>query len=70
MPFAAAVLMAYGAGVTSALAGWAAIAFVVGRFFFSIFYLLNIPLGRSLMFIVGALSTGILMILSLQKVSG
>jgi uncharacterized MAPEG superfamily protein len=69
MPFAAAVLMAYVTGVTSASAGWAAIAFVVGRFFFSIFYMLNIPIGRSLMFGVGTFSTATLMLLSLLQVN-
>ncbi len=69
MPYAAAALMAYVTQVSSPWAGWAAIAFVIGRFFFSVFYLINFPPGRSLMFGIGTFSTATLMILSLQQVS-
>jgi len=34
-----------------------------------LFYILNLPLGRSLMFGVGSLSTGTLFVLSLLQVS-
>lgn len=44
MIFAAAALMAYVTGVNSFTAQIAAIAFVVVRFLYSIFYILNIPL--------------------------
>jgi uncharacterized MAPEG superfamily protein len=69
MPFTAAILMAFVTGVTSPLAGWAAIAFVVSRFFFSVFYIANLPPLRSLMFGIGTLSTGTLMVLSLQQIN-
>jgi uncharacterized MAPEG superfamily protein len=69
MPFAAAALMAYVTQVSSAWAGWAAIAFVVSRFFFSVCYMLNFPPGRSLMFGIGTFSTATLMLLSLQQAS-
>lgn len=69
MTFAAAVLMAYVTNQTSPLAIGAAIAFVVARLLYSLFYILNLPLGRSLMFGVGSLSTGTLFVLSLLQVS-
>jgi uncharacterized MAPEG superfamily protein len=46
MVFAAAALMAYVTGVNSFTAQVAAIAFVVARLLYSIFYILNIPLLR------------------------
>ncbi|HEY9623548.1 MAG TPA: MAPEG family protein [Crinalium sp.] len=67
--FSAAALMAYVTGVSSGLAGIAAIAYVIARGFYSIFYISDIPLGRSLMFGIGSLSTGILVVLSLLQVS-
>ena len=48
--FAAASFMAYLTELDSALAIGASVAFVIGRFFYSIFYILDIPIGRSLMF--------------------
>ncbi|MBW4522154.1 MAG: MAPEG family protein [Scytolyngbya sp. HA4215-MV1] len=68
MGFAAAALTAYVTEIDSTLAGWAAIAFVTARFFYSVFYITNIPLGRSLMFGIGTLSTVTLFVLSLSKV--
>ncbi|MGI8500926.1 MAG: MAPEG family protein [Hassallia sp.] len=65
MIFAAAALMAYVTGVNSPIAVVAAIAFVAARLLYSIFYILNIPLLRSLMFAVGSLSWGTLMTLSI-----
>ena len=65
--FAAAALMAYVTGVDSMWAVGAAIAYVVGRFFYSVFYVLNVPIGRSLMFGVGSFSIGTLMLASLAK---
>jgi uncharacterized MAPEG superfamily protein len=69
MIFAAAALMAYVTGVNSPIAAVAAIAFVPARLLYSIFYILNIPLMRSLMFAVGSLSWGTLFALSIIQVS-
>ncbi len=69
MIFAAAALMAYVTGVNSPIAVIAAIAFVAARLLYSIFYILNIPLMRSLMFAVGSLSWGTLFALSIIQVS-
>lgn len=63
--FSAAALMAYVTGVTSQIAIWAAIAFVVARLLYSIFYILNIPLLRSLMFAIASTSSATLFILSI-----
>jgi len=65
MIFAAAGLMAYVTNVNSPIAVVAAIAFVAARLLYSIFYILNIPLLRSLMFAVGSLSWATLMYLSI-----
>ncbi|MEH1837757.1 MAG: MAPEG family protein [Nostoc sp.] len=65
MVFAAAALMAYVTGVNSTKAQVAAIAFVVARLLYSIFYILNIPLLRSLMFAIGMLSCATLFFLSI-----
>ncbi|MGG6296446.1 MAPEG family protein [Leptolyngbya sp. AN02str] len=62
--FAAAALMAYVTEVDSPWAARAAIAHVIARLLYSVFYILNIPIGRSLMFGVGSLSTATLMALS------
>ncbi|MBW4476523.1 MAG: MAPEG family protein [Tolypothrix brevis GSE-NOS-MK-07-07A] len=69
MIFATAALMAYVTGVNSPIAVIAAIAFVAARLLYSIFYILNIPLMRSLMFAVGSLSWGTLMYLSIIQVN-
>ncbi|RCJ36861.1 MAPEG family protein [Nostoc punctiforme NIES-2108] len=65
MIFAAAALMAYVTGVNSFTAQVAAIAFVVARFLYSIFYILNIPLLRSLMFGIGSIASATLMFFSI-----
>ncbi|MBN3869163.1 MAPEG family protein [Nostoc sp. JL33] len=65
MVFAAAALMAYVTGVNSFTAQIAAIAFVVARLLYSIFYILNIPLLRSLMFGIGILGSATLFFLSI-----
>ncbi|MEH2296483.1 MAPEG family protein [Nostoc sp.] len=65
MVFAAAALMAYVTGVNSSTAQVAAIAFVVARLLYSIFYILNISPLRSLMFGIGTVSSAILMFLSI-----
>lgn len=65
MIFTAAAFMAYVTGVNSPLAASAAIAFIFARLLYSAFYILNIPLLRSLMFGVGSLSSGTLIFLSI-----
>lgn len=55
--FAPAALMAYVTGQTSTLAVGVAIAYLVARLLYSVFYILDVPLLRSLMFAIG--STGI-----------
>ncbi|MBD2501352.1 MAPEG family protein [Anabaena azotica] len=69
MVFSAAALMAYVTGVTSVTAVWAAIAFVVARLLYSIFYIVNIPLLRSLMFAIASASSATLYILSIMQAS-
>ncbi|MBD2517961.1 MAPEG family protein [Nostoc sp. FACHB-973] len=69
MVFAAAAFMAYVTGVNSSTAAAAAIAFVAARFLYSIFYILNIPLLRSLMFGIGSLGSAILIFLSIIQAS-
>jgi len=68
--FTAAALMAYVTDVQSVMAGWAAIAFVTARLFYPVFYIANIPAGRSLMFGIGTISSGTLVVLSLMQVTG
>ncbi|MBW4442835.1 MAG: MAPEG family protein [Plectolyngbya sp. WJT66-NPBG17] len=63
--FAAAALMAYVTNQTSELAGWAAIVWIIARFLFPVFYILNISLLRSMMFAVGSLCSFTLIGLSL-----
>ena len=67
--FAVAALMAYVTGQNSSLATGAAIAHLIARFFYSVFYILNIPLARSLMFAIGSLSSATLFVLSLLSVN-
>jgi uncharacterized MAPEG superfamily protein len=69
MPFAAAALIAYVTGQTSQLVAGSAIAFVVARLFYPIFYILNVPLARSLMFGIGSISTVILLTISLLSIN-
>ncbi len=66
--FSAAALMAYTTGVESDLAGGAAIAFLIARLLYSVFYILDIPLARSLMFGIGSVSSATLFILSLMSI--
>ena len=70
MLFSAAALMAFVTGVDSEAAGWAAIAFPVARLLFSVFYILNVPLGRSLMFAISSSCTVSLFYFSLMTVNG
>lgn len=67
MIFTAAALMAYVTGLDSAVAVGAAIAFVGARLLYSVFYIANVPLVRSLMWAIGILSSGILIVLSLWQ---
>lgn len=67
--FLAAALMAYLTGQDSILAIGAAITFVVARIFYSIFYIANIPIARSLMFGIGTLCSATLFVLSLVSVN-
>lgn len=66
MLFAAAGIMAYVTGQDSSLALGAAIAYGVARLFYPLFYILNIPILRSLMFAIGNLSIATLFFLSCQ----
>jgi len=68
MVFAAAALMAYVTGVSSTEAVTAAIAFNIARLLYSIFYITNIPLLRSLMFGIASFSSGTLFYLSLMQI--
>lgn len=65
--FAPAVLMAYGTGQTSGVALGAAIAYVIARTFYPLFYILNVPPLRSLMFGVANLGTFTLFFLSCKS---
>lgn len=67
--FAAAALMAYVTGQDSTVVVIVAIAYLVARLLYSVFYILNVPLLRSLMFAIGSTSIATLMIMSLLKVS-
>ncbi|MFN4066271.1 MAG: MAPEG family protein [Thermosynechococcus sp.] len=57
MPFAAAVLLTLFVGVNNSTVAIASLSFVVARFLYSICYIANFPLGRSLMFGVGTAAT-------------
>ena len=67
--FSAAALMAYVTEVESSWASIAAIAFLVSRLFYSVFYILDIPLARSLMFGIGSLASYTLFGLSLLQIN-
>jgi uncharacterized MAPEG superfamily protein len=62
-----AALMAYATGVDSEWARNAAIAFLVARSLYSVFYIVNFPLGRSLMFALGSISAWTLFGLSILR---
>ena len=63
--FAAAALMAYVTGVNSPLAAWAALSFIAARLFYSVFYISNIPILRSLMYAIGLVCSCTLFVLSI-----
>ena len=69
MIFAVAALMAYATGVNSELAAWAALSFITARLFYSVFYILNIPILRSLMYAVGLAGSCTLFVLSIIQAS-
>jgi len=62
-------LMAYATGTDATAAAVAAVVFVGARLLYLVFYILNVPLGRSLMFAIGQVCTITLIILSLLIVS-
>lgn len=66
--FAAACLMAYGTELSGSWVMAVVIAHLSARLLYSVFYIANVPLLRSLMFGVGSLTTATLMISSLLKV--
>src|SRR4028119_1626913 len=70
MLFSAAALMAFVTGVDWEAAGWAAIAFTIARLLYSVFYILNVPLARSLMFAISSSCTVSLFYFSLIAVKG
>ncbi len=65
--FAPAALMAYVTGQDSGLALGAAIAYLIARLFYPIFYILDIPALRSLMYGVGSLGITLLFVLSCRS---
>lgn len=67
--YAPAAIMAYVSAVDSQLAFWAAIAYLIARFFYPIFYIANIAPARSLMFAIGSLSSMILYGLSILEIN-
>jgi uncharacterized MAPEG superfamily protein len=67
--YAPAAIMAYVTAVDSPVAFWAAIAYLVGRSFYPIFYIANIAPARSLMFALGSLSSLILYGLSILEIN-
>ena len=68
--FTAAALMAYVAGVDSDTARLQVIVHVVARLLFSVFYIANIPLLRSLMFAIGSVCAFSLMFASVTHSMG
>ena len=64
MLFAAAALMAYVTGQDSLVATGAAVLYVLARSLYPLFYILDVPLARSLMFAIGSLCIYTLFFLS------
>ncbi|NJL42186.1 MAG: MAPEG family protein [Leptolyngbyaceae cyanobacterium SM1_4_3] len=67
--FTAAALMAYVTELDSTRVVGAVFAYLIARFLYSVFYILSVPLLRSLMFLIGSASIATLMVMSLLKVS-
>ena len=68
--FTAAALMAYVSGLDTDTARVQVIAHVVARLLFSVFYIANIPLLRSMMFAVGSVAAFSLMFASVTQSMG
>ncbi|MEM9907479.1 MAG: MAPEG family protein [Cyanobacteria bacterium P01_D01_bin.44] len=66
--YAPAALMAYVTGQDSPTVFWAVVAYLGARLLFSVFYILNIPPLRSLMFGIGSTSIGLLYFFSCRAV--
>ncbi len=67
MIFAAAALMAYVTQQTSSLVAIAALAYLAARSLYPIFYILDVPWARSMMFGVGNLGIITLFVISLRS---
>jgi uncharacterized MAPEG superfamily protein len=65
--YSAAALMAYTTHQESATVVNCAIGFTAARLFYSIFYIINFPIGRSLMFGVGSVAIFTLMSMSITS---
>ncbi len=65
--YTAAATMAYVTKVDSPWAAKAAIAFLIARLLFSVFYILDIPPARSLMFVIGSTASITLFALSVLQ---
>jgi uncharacterized MAPEG superfamily protein len=70
MVFSAAALMAYITQPPGATAAIAVFAYLAARTLYPVFYILDIPWARSLMFGIGNLSIITLFVLSIRSVSG
>ncbi len=68
--FTAAALMAYVSGVDTDMARLQVVSHVAARTLFSVFYIANIPLLRSLMFAIGSVSAFSLMFASVTHSMG
>jgi uncharacterized MAPEG superfamily protein len=68
MIYTAAAGMAYVTQVDSRSAVTAVVAYLIARSLFSVFYILDVPVGRSLSFGVGSASMVTLMALSIMQV--
>lgn len=66
--YTSAAIMAYVTGVDSPWAEKAAIAFVIARLLYSVFYILDIPIARSLMFGIGSAASATLFVLSVIQI--
>ena len=66
--YTSAAIMAYVTGVESPWAEKVAIAFVIARLFYSVFYILDIPIARSLMFGIGSAASATLFVLSVIQI--
>ncbi|WAL58753.1 MAPEG family protein [Thermocoleostomius sinensis] len=67
--FTAAALMAYVTGVEAPIAATAVLVYIVARLLYSVFYIANAPILRSLMFATGSLCIGTLVVLALLRTS-